>query len=120
MLRAAVDSARAVARLRQVEPFAVDGASAEELAAGAALLEVLDEDGQAVGALAVDVAGEVATITAAAGRCAHTWEELGALESACRSIGVKRLRLLTRRPGLVRQLTREGYAIAACEMQKDL
>lgn len=113
------DRARALEMLRGVEPHAVDGASAADMARGCAVLEAI-EDGQAVGAVAVDLVHGVATITAAWSTGIATYAELGELEQACRRAGARRMRVLTRRPGLIRTLIREGYAVAQCELNKDL
>lgn len=115
-VRAALDRAAAVGMLRQVEAFAVDGASADEMAAGCAVLDVV-EDGRTVGAVAVDVVDDVATITAAFSEGADTYAELSAIEEACRRIGCKRMRVQTKRPGLMRQLARRGWI---AEMEKEL
>jgi len=117
-VRATVDREAALARLRAVEAHAVDGCTAERLAHGCALVDLL-EDGQAVGAMAVDVTGDEAVITAAAST-GDPYEQLRQIEQALQRVGVKRVRLLTRRPGLVRQLGREGYSLASAEMTKEL
>lgn len=102
------DPAAAIELLRAVEPHAVDGARAEEMAFGCALLDVIEE-GQRVGAVAVEIEGERATITAAASRGVATWRELQMIEGQLKRMGIKRLGMFTKRPGLVRQLARRGY-----------
>ena len=105
----AIDSAAALARLRAAERHAVDGSTAEEMAEGCALLDVI-EDHRPVGAVALQVRGDVACITAAATRGRATYEALRQLERVLRTIGVRQLGLYTKRPGLVRSLARQGYA----------
>lgn len=105
-LRVAQDRAAVLARLRAVEPWA-DGTAAE-LAEGCALLDVLDE-GQPVGAVAIEVLGNVATVKAAACSGGQFWGAVAELESGLRAAGVRTLATFTRRPGLVRRLVRRGY-----------
>ncbi|MFT3665575.1 hypothetical protein [Piscinibacter sp.] len=126
-LRVSSDQAAAVERLRAAERFAVDGSSAEDMARGCVLFDVVDE-GAAVGAIAVDLAGERrAVVTAAASRGAATWQHLVMLEQTLRINGVRRVALFTRRRGLVRQLARRGYqpvrpvgADGVAELEKEL
>lgn len=125
-VRDATDRAACVELLRRVETFAIDGASAEQMAAGCALLE-LNEDGRRVGAVAIELHGERATITAASSHGLATWAELQMIEKLMQSHGVKRLGLFTQRRGLVRQLKRRGYRVVrpwgtgfALEMEKDI
>lgn len=97
--------------LRRVEPFA-DG-TAEELADGCMLLDVVD-GGRPVGAVAVEVLHPVATIKAAAVTSASVWaEHLPELETGLRLAGVQWVGAFTRRPGLVRRMTAQGYTAEA-------
>lgn len=118
-MRQAHSRAAAIDRLREVEPHAVDGASAEDMAADAELFEVL-EGGRVVGVVAVRVEGDGATITAATASGLATWRHLAELERALHARGVRRLGVCTRRPGLVRELLRRGYRIACADMVKGL
>lgn len=104
----ALDRGAAVARLRPAERHACDGSTADEMAAGCAVLDLI-EHGQPVGAVAVSIVGDAACINAAATRGAATYEALQHLEGALRDIGVRSLSLSTRRPGLVRRMARLGY-----------
>ena len=119
LIQRARDRAAAVERLRAVEPHAVDGATAEDMSAGCDLLDVV-EGGEVVGAVAVEIVGDTAVITAAASDGAHTYAELAAIERQLRAMGVKRLRMFTKRPGLVRNLAREGYRLDSAELSKEL
>lgn len=97
--------------LRQVEPYA-DG-SAEEMAAGCWLLDVLD-GGHVVGAVAVEVRPPVATIKAAAVQSASVWRRhLPELERGLGCAGVQWVGAFTRRAGLVRRMTASGYTAEA-------
>lgn len=116
-IRDTTDRAACIERLRQVEPYAVDGATVDEMVEGCALLDVI-EAGQVVGAVAVDVRGEVATIRAAASEGRATYAELTLIEALLRRQGVREVHLYTRRPGLVRKLLAQGYELAECHMRK--
>lgn len=118
-VKPAADPAAALANLRQVEPHAVSGESAQELANGCVLLDVL-EGGQPVGAVAVQIEGEGAVITAFASHGQATYHELALIEAALKRSGVRRVAMLTRRPGLVRNLVREGYSLQRAELEKAL
>lgn len=111
-VRLATDPCAAVELLRQAERFSVDGSTAEQMAAGCAVFELL-ADGRVVGAFTFDVQGDTLRCGAAAGRgrdLAGTVARFA--ESEARRIGVRRLVCETRRPGLVRRLQREGYRVA--------
>lgn len=111
-VRLATDPRAAVELLRQAEPYSVDGSSAEQMAAGCAVFELLD-DGRPVGAFTFEVRGDTLRCSAAAGRgrdLAGTVARFAEAEAA--RIGVHRLVCETRRPGLVRRLKREGYRVA--------
>lgn len=108
--------------LRRVERHAVDGATAEQMAEGCHVLDVLAH-GRIVGAVAIQIIGQHATITAAAGdgdggEC--TGAELDLIEDSLLRRGVTHLTIKTKRPGLVRQMARCGYDITECSMQKGL
>lgn len=111
------DRAAAMRFLQRVEPHAVDGATAEQMAAGCHVLDVR-EHGRAVGAVAVAIDGKRATITAAAGEGECTYEELELLEASLKAHGVEVVGLSTRRPALIRRLAQGGYTITECKMQK--
>lgn len=115
------DRAASLAQLRRVERWATDGCSAEELAEGCTLLDVL-EDGVQVGVIALEVKGAFAFISAAAGngRQTNVAEALRLAEAIAMERGARRIAMLTRRPGLVRNLMRAGYAIHQAELMKDL
>lgn len=120
-IRITDDPARALAVLRGVERFAVDGSSAEQLAEGCTLLDVV-EGGRVVGAIALEVKGAFAFITAGAGTGEQTdaAEAIRQTEDMARCMGARRIALLTRRLGMVRNLVRDGYAIHQAELVKDL
>lgn len=118
-VRPALDPAGALQRLRAVEPHAVDGCTAEQMAAGCALLEVV-EQGVCVGAVAVDITGDEATIKAAASDGVCTVAELLMIEAALKRCGVRRVGVFTRRAGLVRNLSRQGYTLKSAELIKEL
>lgn len=115
----ATDRGATVAMLRAVEPHAVDGSTVDELTEGCALLDII-EDGETVGAFAVDIDGKNATITAGASRGEATFRALDLLEKLLRDAGVQRVEILTRRVGLVHRLWNVGYSVQACTMQKDI
>lgn len=118
-VRPAADCAAAVAMLKRAADHAVNGESADELAEGCALLDVI-EGGQPVGAVAVQLVGEEARITAFASRGQATYHELELIEAALQRSGVRRVRMLTMRPALVRNLVREGYELKRAELEKVL
>ncbi len=113
------DRAAAYARLRAVERRAVDSATVAEMADDCIVLDVI-EAGQVVGAVALDVQGTEATITAAANFGAKTWGALAMIEDGLKQRGVRRLRLFTRRRGLLAALMPKGYRIESCELSKEL
>lgn len=118
-VKPAVDRAAAVAVLRAVEPHAIDGASVAEISEGCHLFDVL-EHGRIVGAAAIEICGQVATIKAAASYGHSTYDELQLIENGLRNLGVKRVAMFTRRPGLVRRLVGQGYRLREAELEKDL
>jgi hypothetical protein len=118
-VRPAVDRAAAVAVLRAVEPHAIDDATAADMAEGCVLFDVM-EHGRAVGAVAIEIAGQVATIKAAASYGHSTYDELALIERGLRNLGIKRVAMFTRRPGLVRRLVGTGYRLREAELEKDL
>jgi hypothetical protein len=127
-VRAAADREACIDMLRKVERHACEPCTAEEMAEGCTLLDVL-EDGRTVGAAAVEVTGGHATIRAATASGAHSWAEFGMFERMLRDKGVRTVGLLTRRRALVERLTQRGYrvvsvdALRTCvvfEMQKEL
>lgn len=109
-------------RLRAVEPFAVGGASADDMTAGCLLLDVI-EAGRIVGAVALDIEGEGkhrrATVTAATREGEMQAIEWQQIEAWARALGARRLRLVTRRPALVRNMIRR-YGFAAAVLEKEL
>lgn len=115
----AADRAAALDRLAPAAAYAVGGETVEELAAGCALLDVI-EGGQPVGAVAVQLVGDEARITAFASRGQATYHELALIEAALHRSGVRRVRMLTMRPALVRNLVREGYSLRRAELEKAL
>lgn len=117
-IQAAADRAAAVERLRKVERYAVDGATAEEMAEGCILLDVRDETGATVGAVAIDVVGDVATVTAAVREGFMTPAELAQVEDAARAAGARTLKFWTSRPALVRNMARAGFDLVSAEMEK--
>lgn len=78
------------------------------------------EAGQIVGAVAVSIDGNVATLKAAATTGAETYEALGALEVAAKDAGAVLLGMFTKRGALVAELVRRGYRIRSVELEKDL
>jgi len=118
-VRAAADRDAAVRRLRAVEPYAVDDSTAVDMAEGCAVLDVMEGD-EIVGAVAIDIVGDTATITGAASEGVSTYEQLRLIEAALKRMGVRRVRAFTRRAGLVRTLTREGYGLCSAELIKEL
>lgn len=113
------DRAACLARLAAADPYTVDGCTAEEIAPGCTLLDVF-EDGRIVGAVAVEIRGDIATIKAAAGACAVTYAHLILIEAALAARGVRFVGMFTKRPGLVRQLIARGYDITQCELLKEI
>lgn len=104
-------------RLRPVVRRAVDGATLAEMTAGCLLLDVLEE-GRPVGALALDFVGDACTVTAAARQGVTPPDEWPQVEAIARQWGAKRIRMLTRRPALVRRMIeREGFACAVLEKE---
>ena len=118
-VRATQDKAAALAILARVEAVSVDGATLAEMTAGAQVFDLV-EDGRTVGAVALDLVGTVATITAAASDGRATLPELAAIERMCKGAGADTLRMVTRRPGLVRKMTGAGYRLASAELIKGL
>lgn len=118
-IRDTVDRAAALARLATVERWAIDGATVPDMIDGAYVLDVL-EDGLAVGAIALTINGDVATVTAAASTGRGTGAEIELLHDALRAQGLRQVRLFTRRPGAIRKTTAHGYRVQACELVKDL
>lgn len=118
-VKRAADPRAALDRLRAVEPFAVDGSTADEMAEGCELLDLI-EDGATVGAVAIHIAGTHATINAAASRGQATYTELEAIERGLRAMGVESVQVNTRRHGLVRQLARLGYGLREATLHKEL
>lgn len=118
-IRDAPDRAEAIRRLAAVEPHATDGAEAAQIAAGASVLDIM-EGGAVVGVVAVRISGAFATITGIASHGQFASLELRCLEAALRAKGVTHLAFYTRRPGLIRQMLREGFAVRDCEMEKAL
>jgi hypothetical protein len=119
-VRLTTDRRRALALLARVVPHAVDGATLDDMTAGCELLDVTDA-GEVVGAIALDVVGDVATITAAYRAGCMTADDMRGVEAIARAAGARRVRLLSRRPGLVRNMqTRYGYSLAVAELTKDL
>lgn len=110
-----LDQRATAERLRPVERRAVDGATVAEMTAGCALFDVWDGF-RIVGAVALDLQGEVATVTAAARQGDTPPDEWPQIEAHARRLGAKRIRLLTRRPALVRRMIeREGFGFALME-----
>ena len=90
-----------------------------DLAEGCELLDVI-EAGRVVGAVAVSIDGNVATLKAAATTGTETYEALGALEVAAKDAGAVLLGMFTRRGALVPLLVARGYRIRSIELEKDL
>lgn len=116
-VRDAVDRRAAINRLRAVEDYATDGATVADMIDGCALLDVV-EAGRVVGAVAVRIEGECATITAAASHGIAAYVELHMIEQLLAARGVRRVGVFTRRAGLVRRLMAQGYTINECELSK--
>lgn len=113
------DGAASLTRLAAVDRRSVDGSTAAEIAEGCELLDVI-EAGQVVGAVAVSIDGNVATLKAAATTGTQTYEALGALEVAAKEAGAVLLGMFTRRGALVPLLVARGYRIRSIELEKDL
>lgn len=118
-VRPAVDAPAALAMLRGVERFATDGATAEEMADGCELFDVV-EAGRVVGAIALAVEGKHAVITAAWSAGTEARDELAQIEGIARARGARSVALLTKRFGLIRNLLRDGYTIHHAELTKAL
>ncbi len=118
-IAATTDRPAAYRRLQPVERRAVDGATVPDMADGCLVLDVI-ENGRIVGAVALDIQGTEATITAGANFGARTYEALRMIERGLIERGVKRLHMHTRRRGLLAALLPRGYSIAACHIIKDL
>lgn len=118
-VRPTIDRAAALAMLARVEAFAVDGATVADMTAGTQVFDLV-EDGRTVGAVAIELVGTVATITAAVSDGRATMPELAAIERMCRAAGAKTLRMITKRAGLVRKMTAAGFALAHAELVKGL
>lgn len=118
-VRDTLDADAALDRLRWVEPHAVDGSSALEMAEGCSILDVL-EGGRVVGAVAVDLDGTHATIKAAASEGGATYRSLCLIEQLMKRNGARTVGMVTNRAGLVRQLTSNGYRIVECHLVKDV
>lgn len=118
-VRPAADEARALRALHAVEPYAIDGASAEEMTEGCALFDVV-ESGRVVGAVAVELRGRFATIKAAASDGVDTPAALRDLEALLRERGAQHVAFFTRRPGLVRSMLAAGYRLREAELEKEL
>lgn len=118
-VRDTIDKAAAVAMLRAVEPHSVDGATVDEMTAGCLLLDVVEE-GQVVGAVAVEIEGQGATITAAASHGEASFRALGLVEGLLKRAGVSRVGMVTKRFGLVHRLGNIGYSIEHCRMAKEI
>ncbi|KQW76588.1 hypothetical protein [Methylibium sp. Root1272] len=114
-----IDGAASLARLAAVDRRSVDGSTAAEIAEGCELLDVI-EAGRVVGAVAVSIDGNVATLKAAATTGTETYEALGALEAAAKDAGAVLLGMFTRRGALVPLLVERGYRIRSIELEKDL
>ena len=120
LITPSIDRRATVALLRRVEPFAVDAATVDEMTAGCDLYDVHD-GGQLVGAFALDFVGAEVTITAMYREGVAGREELAQVEAIALQRGAKVARMVTRRPGLVRNLTaRYGYGLAVAELRKAL
>lgn len=113
------DRSSGVLRLRPVEAHATDGSTAAEMAEGCELF-ALHEEGRQVGAVAVRIEGDVATITAAASDGLMTYSHLAMLEDQLRARGVRHLGMYTKRPGLLRRLIGQGYGVVQAELIKEL
>lgn len=115
----APDRQAALRVLAAVERFAVDGATAVEIAEGCELLDVL-QDGRRVGVVALAVEGQAGTIKAAAGQTACLPGTVAAIEDFARARGARRLAFFTRRPGLLRRMLPGGYRLVEAEVEKEL
>lgn len=118
-IAATTDREAAYRRLQPVERRAVDGATVAQMANGCLVLDVI-ENGRTVGAVALDINGDEATITAGANWGARTYDALRMIERGLIERGVKRLHMHTRRRGLLAALLPKGYRITACHITKDL
>lgn len=113
-IRSTADRAACIERLRAVERRACEPCTAEEMAEGCELLDVV-EGGEVVGAVAVELAGAHATIKAAAARGQHTYAELGMIERELRARGIRSVGMFTRRRALVDRLEGRGYRLVSVE-----
>jgi len=118
-VRDTADRQAALQVLQRAAVYATDGAELADLVDGCALLDVV-EDGRTVGAVAVEIAGDVATIKAAASDGAATYVELALIEAALVVRGVRWLGMFTKRPALVRQLARNGYSLVEAHLRKEI
>lgn len=121
-LRDASDRAAALQRLAPVQRRAIDGATLADWA-DCSLLDVVEE-GETVGAIAVELIGSHAFIPAAASRGRCTYAHLRLLELMVARHGARTIGMRTRRPALVHRLVRLGYAAigepGAWELTKEL
>lgn len=118
-VRDSVDPEAAKAMLCAVEPHAVDGATVEDMTAGCTLLDIL-EGGAVVGAVAVEIEGEDATITAGTSKGEAAYQAMGLVENLLKRAGVKRVAFETRRIGLVDRMWNIGYEVQHCRMFKEI
>lgn len=118
-VRDAIDSTASVNLLKAAEPHAVDGSTAEEMADGCALLDLVEE-GEIVGAMAVGIDGDHATIHACVSRGAAAFQSLSVTEELLRRAGLRSVGVVTRRTGLIRRLIKQGYRVTECHLAKEL
>lgn len=118
-IRSAADVGAALARLLAVERRSTDGSTVAEMVEGCAVLDLV-EDGRTVGAVAVHVQGDTATIRAACCDGQHTYRHLALIEGALKARGVRRVGLFTRRRGLLDRLCAAGYRLREAELTKEL
>jgi hypothetical protein len=118
-IRPALSRADAIERLRPVERRATDSSSAEDMAYGCDLLDVIEGD-QVVGAAAVEVLGTVATIKAAASIGVHAYEHLALIEQWLKGRGCTHVGMFTKRMPLALNLIKCGYEVKEIELLKVL
>lgn len=127
-IRPAQDLHRAIELLELAAAKDVSGqGSAQDLAQGAAVFELLDPEGVRVGAFAVRVDtysdGRLVTVTAAGGKGDNGATEAMAAwveDQARYHIKARAVTCTTQRRGLVRRLQGLGYRVAGYVMQKDI
>lgn len=119
-IRDAVDQADALHHLQRAVRYAcTPGSTIDGAIRGAHVLDVVSDDA-VVGAVAVRIEGECATVTAFASQGAFASEQWPVLREALSAKGVRHVGLYTKRPGMIRALLRAGFRVRNCELELEL